>query len=276
VSRHPQGFDGKAERFRQRIYGHRKGVIRLALLWEQLNAQVPLLSQGPVSEGACRESLSREDDRLSVLDLGCGIGQLSARLAALGHHPTLVDASTDMLQMAQAHYQEVGLMLEPSQLICAGLDAVDSLGLPQYDLVLMHAVLEWLPDPQPGLAVAAARVRPGGYLSLAYYNRHGLIYRNLLHGNFDPIRREHYSGHEGGFTPIHAILPDELESWLAPLGLEPVYRAGLRTFSDFMPRIVAEKYSDEEVLEMERRFAEVEPYRSLGRYQHLICRKVGV
>src|SRR5690606_41437518 len=101
---------------------------------------------------------------------GAGIGQRGAGLGALGHHPSLVDASTDMLQMAQAHYQEVGLMLEPSQLICAGLDAVDSLGLPQYDLVLMHAVLEWLPDPQPGLAVAAAHVSLVGYLSLAVYN----------------------------------------------------------------------------------------------------------
>lgn len=269
MSQQSKGFDGKAEKFRQRIYGNRKGVIRLALLWEQLNAKVPLLNEGQEGDG-----LVSNGQKLSVLDLGCGIGQLSARLAALGHRPTLVDASHEMLLMAQAHYQEAGLALEPEQLICAGLEDVDSLGLPQYDLVLMHAVLEWLPDPQPGLAVAAARVRPGGYLSLAYYNRHGLIYRNLLHGNFDRIRREYYSGDEGGFTPIHAILPDELESWLAPLGLEPVYRAGLRTFSDFMPRGVAEKHTDEEVLEMERRFAEVEPYRSLGRYQHLICRKV--
>jgi len=259
MNRPPQGFDGKAERFRQRIYGNRKGVIRLELLWEQLNRQVPQL---------------REGQKLSVLDLGCGIGQLSARLATLGHAPTLLDASHDMLQMAQAHYQEAGLTLEPSQLVCAPLEEIDSLGLPQYDLVLMHAVLEWLPEPQPGLAVAAARVRPGGSLSLAYYNRHGLIYRNLLHGNFDRIRSEHYSGHAGGFTPIHSILPDELENWLAPFGLEPVYRAGLRTFSDFMHPDVANKYSDEEVLDMERRFAEVEPYRSLGRYQHLICRKV--
>ncbi len=254
-----QGFDGKAAWFQMRIYGNRKGALRLALLWEQLLRHVPALAA---------------DQPLQILDLGAGIGQLSARLAAKGHKLTLVDASHEMLTLAREHFQSEGLTLEQAAVHCAALDAVPALGLPQQDLVLCHAVLEWLPDPREGIAVAAACVKAGGYLSLAYYNRHGLVYRNLLHGNFERIQQENYSGHPGGLTPVHSLIPDELESWLQPLGLQPVYRAGLRTFSDFMAREVVDKYNFEQILEMERRFAEQEPYRSLGRYQHLLCRKL--
>ena len=253
-----KGFDGKAELFRKRIYGSRKGVIRLQLLWEQLLRLVPDLQAG---------------QPLQILDLGAGIGQMSAKLASLGHRLTLVDASDEMLALARAHFQEAGIAEEQARFICAGVGNMPALSPAQYDLVLCHAVLEWLQEPKQGLEVAASYVKEGGLLSLAYYNRHGLIYRNLLHGNFDRIRREHYAGDEGGFTPLHPLLPEELETWLAPLGLEPIYRAGLRTFSDFMPHRIAEKHSDDAILEMERRFAEQEPYRSLGRYQHLICVK---
>ncbi len=254
-----QGFDGKAAWFQKRIYGNRKGALRLALLWEQLLRHVPALDA---------------DNPLHILDLGAGIGQLSARLAAKGHQLTLVDASFEMLALAREHFESQGLALEQANVHCASLDAVPELGLRLQDLVLCHAVLEWLPDPREGIAVAADCVKSGGYLSLAYYNRHGLVYRNLLHGNFERIQQENYSGHPGGLTPVHSLIPSEVEAWLQPLGLEPVYRAGLRTFSDFMAREVVDKYSFDQILEMERRFAEQEPYRSLGRYQHLLCRKL--
>lgn len=253
------GFDGKAELFAQRIYGSRKGALRLALLWEQL----------------CQQVLEPWGERtLEILDLGAGIGQLSARLAARGHRLTLVDASADMLRMAQDHFAEEGVSTDGVSFRQLSLAEVQEQVTGQYDLVICHAVLEWLRDPWQGLAIAAARVRSGGILSLAYYNRHALVYRNLLHGNFDRIRREHYSGHEGGFTPLSPIVPNELEARLPELGMQPLYRAGLRTFSDFMPARIADKRGFEEILEMERQFAEQEPFRSLGRYQHLICRKV--
>ena len=46
--------------------------------------------------------------------------------------------------------------------------------------MLCHAVLEWLAEPHAILPVLHQLCAPGGWLSLAFYNRDALIYRNLL------------------------------------------------------------------------------------------------
>ena len=52
------------------------------------------------------------------------------------------------------------------------------------DLVLFHAVLEWVAEPEAILAALYDALAPGGVLSLMFYNLHGLILQNLAHGNF--------------------------------------------------------------------------------------------
>ncbi len=58
----------------------------------------------------------------------------------------------------------------------------DALG--DFDLVLCHAVLEWLAQPQQALHKLFGLIRPGGHLSLMFYNRDALIFRNLIRGNW--------------------------------------------------------------------------------------------
>lgn len=63
-----------------------------------------------------------------------------------------------------------------------------------YDLVLCHAVLEWLAEPHAILPVLHQLCAPGGWLSLAFYNRDALIYRNLLKGHFRKLRKQRFAG----------------------------------------------------------------------------------
>jgi trans-aconitate methyltransferase len=86
-----------------------------------------------------------------ILDLGCGDGALTARLAELGCSVMGVDASAAQIGAAQAR----------------GLDArvVDAQALPfvgEFDAVFSNAALHWMPDVKAVIAGAWRALRPGG------------------------------------------------------------------------------------------------------------------
>src|SRR5690606_20560303 len=96
-------------------------------------------------------------------------------------------------------------------------------GLPErgrrHDLVICHAVLEWLADPAAALADLRALVRPGGALSLAFYNRDALIYKNLIKGQFRKLQRNQLAGMgRRGLTPQQPLDPRQVQQWITEAG----------------------------------------------------------
>ncbi|MEQ1757136.1 MAG: metalloregulator ArsR/SmtB family transcription factor [Vicinamibacterales bacterium] len=97
------------------------------------------------------------DPTLTVGDLGCGTGQLSATVAPHVARIIAVDASSDMLDAARTRL--------------AGTDNVDVReghleALPiadgELDAAMLSLVLHYSPDPARALAEAARALRPGG------------------------------------------------------------------------------------------------------------------
>ena len=70
---------------------------------------------------------------------------------------------------------------------CAAQDVASHLETP-VDLILFHAVLEWVADPRSVLQTLWSVLRPGGVLSLMFYNAHGLLMHNMVAGNFDYVQ----------------------------------------------------------------------------------------
>ena len=155
-------FDQLATRFAEKIYGGAKGAIRLAVLQADLIEALP-------------------DRPLRVLDIGAGLGHMSLWLAERGHDVTLAEPAEPMLEGARQRFAEAGQTATFIQ--APWQDLLGQLTEP-YDLVLCHAVLEWLAEPHAILPVLHQLTAPGGWLSLAFYNRDALIYRNLLKGHF--------------------------------------------------------------------------------------------
>jgi S-adenosylmethionine-dependent methyltransferase len=253
-----RNFDGIADRFRKNIYGNPKGELRLALCWRELVAQIPAL---------------QESAPLSVWDAGGGLGQMSLRLAELGHAVLLNDISADMLAIARKDIDEAGL----GEKIVIEHAAIQDISLrpdnkQQYDLVLCHAVLEWVAEPEALLTSLLAGLRPGGYLSLMFYNLNALILSNMAKGNLYKLRDRDFAGHPGGLTPPSPRQPQEVIAMLEGAGFEIVAKRGVRLVYDLMPRAVRAERSLEDVLALEWQYGDQEPFWSLGRYVHLLCR----
>lgn len=254
-----RNFDGLAEHFKKKIYDSPKGEIRLQLLWEDLEEN---LLQG----------LDKQQP-LSVLDVGGGIGQISAKLANSGHRVTLTDVSNDMLALAESHFREQQVCGSRYQIKQMSINELTQLTQGPFGLVLFHAVLEWLVDPQAGLKQVMDQVRDGGYLSLMFYNKHSVIMKNLLKGNFRKVVSNNFVGERGGLTPISPLDPVEVYGWLEEAGFSVISKTGVRVVHDYLSRDLQKSRSFEDILHMEKLLCRQEPYVSLGRYIHVIARK---
>lgn len=242
-------FDQLAVRFAEKIYGGAKGAIRLAVLQADLAEVLP-------------------ERPLRVLDVGAGLGHMALWLAQHGHQVTLAEPAAPMLEGARQRFAEAGLQatfLQAAwQELLGRLDA-------SYDLVLCHAVLEWLAEPHSILPVLHRLTAADGWLSLAFYNKDALIYRNLLKGHFRKLRREKFAGEGQSLTPQRPLDPRELEAQMnANWHIE--CRSGVRVFHDYMPAEFQAKAELLDLLEMELAYRRHPGFQGLGRYLHWLCR----
>ena len=248
-------FNDLAERFERKIYGSKKGDLRLQLLWEDMLTALPELQAGK---------------KLRVLDAGGGLGQMSARLVALGHEVVLVEPAAPMLARAQQQFAEAGLTSSGVQCVQTSIQALPQALPPQtFDLVVCHAVLEWLVDPLETLAQLLPWIAPSGYLSLAFYNRESIVWKNLLKGNVDRARAADKAGDAGSLTPISPQSAPQVLVWLAQQGMAVTQVTGVRCLHDYLfPGV---KIEADTLLALERELGRQEPYKWLGRYIHVVA-----
>jgi trans-aconitate methyltransferase len=88
-----------------------------------------------------------------VLDLGCGTGDLTARLAEHGAHVTGVDASSEMVNEARRKHPSLELNLADGQELRFERE---------FDGVFSNAALHWMPRADAVAEGVARALRPGG------------------------------------------------------------------------------------------------------------------
>jgi len=93
-------------------------------------------------------------ERMSVLDVGCGPGYVSAAVAARGAIPCGLDFSRDMIGIAQRMFPEIEFEEGDAQ----DLPFVNA----AFDRVLANFTLLHVPDPERACAEACRVLKPGG------------------------------------------------------------------------------------------------------------------
>jgi trans-aconitate methyltransferase len=89
----------------------------------------------------------------AVLDLGCGTGHLTARLAARGARVLGIDNSAEMIHEARQNYPDLSF-----ELVDARALEFDE----QFDGIFSNAVLHWIREAETVVRSIARALRPGG------------------------------------------------------------------------------------------------------------------
>lgn len=88
-----------------------------------------------------------------ILDIGCGTGQLTARIAATGAVVTGIDSSAEMLEKARANYPAIDFHQADAQSFSLGM---------RFDAVFSNAALHWAPEAEQVIQCVARALRPAG------------------------------------------------------------------------------------------------------------------
>lgn len=88
-----------------------------------------------------------------ILDLGCGTGHLTGRIAALGAEVIGIDASAEMIHQARKNYPDLQFEVR---------DGRDFEFKEPFDAVFSNAALHWIKEPERVIACIARALKPGG------------------------------------------------------------------------------------------------------------------
>jgi S-adenosylmethionine-dependent methyltransferase len=245
-----QSFAGLTGKFAKNIYATGKGKIRLAVLARDL---APWYEQ---------------EQKLRVLDIGAGIGQFSEHFARRGHLVTHTDIAADMVAAAQARHKDKGFSANYSYHCMSLQDLPRELAGQKFDVVLCHAVLEWLAQPADALPVLKQLLTDEGLLSLMFYNRDAKLMANMVFGNFDYVEADLKVKKRVRMSPQQPIAPADMELWLEKNALTVQQRTGVRCFHDYLRNPAQAEAQFEQLLRLELQYNQQAPFAQLGRYQH--------
>lgn len=256
-----RNFDDISAHFEKKIYGGLKGQIRLAVLRHDIFGWVKSWQQ-------------THNRPLRVLDVGAGLAQISIELAKDGHDVTINDISANMLEIAK---QNAGEAAQNITWHTCPYQQLDDKLTGKYDLILCHAVLEWLAEPKlimdffdRWLVDDSAEK---GVLSLCFYNPASFVYRNLVMGNFNLLHNKDFKADNGSLTPNHPVAKDEVIAWINDHHYQILHTSGLRVFHDYSPLKRGGHTNPQAVIDMEVAYSGQDPYKWLGRYLHFLVSK---
>jgi len=160
------------------------------------------------------------------LDVGCGSGALTEMVLAVAEPASVAGVDTSAAYVAYAGSR----VADPRASFAVGdaqaLDHPDA----AFDAVASSLVLNFLPDPERGVAEMARVVRPGGWVLAEFYNARSL--RRLVKAVKPPTAVSHQTHDEHVYTVTATVesehfeaCRDELMTILNALSLAPAQDA---------------------------------------------------
>jgi len=220
-----------------------------------------------------------ENHPIQILDIGGGNGLNSIHFAQQGHSVTLLDYSPAMLSEAKQAVEKEEISGQIT--ICqADAGAIQKLFQgQQFDLILCHLMIEFVPEPRSVLQNICELIAPGGLLSILDANRYSEVYRKAIQAN-DLVAalnvvdtKEYFHPWFSRLTPLFSSA--EMIDILQANGCEVVGDYGIRCLCDYLPN--EPKYEMEyfkKLEQLERKLTDIYPYNLLARFYQVIMQKV--
>ena len=217
---------------------------------------------------------------LRALDLGCGTGAATVRLARLGIHTTLLDFSPRMLDIAKRAARDAGV---DGKIALKHGDAAQVGNLfpaGSFDIVLCHNLLEYVHDPNAVLSATAHVLRSDstgvGILSILVRNRAGEVLKaGIQAGDLRAAERNLRSvwGYESLFGgQVRLFTLDSLQAMTNEASLAVAAERGVRVISDYLPPQVSRRGEYERIFELERKLGSRPEFAAVARYVQIIAR----
>ncbi|MFK8851019.1 methyltransferase domain-containing protein [Streptomyces sp. Ac-502] len=220
------------------------------------------------------------DSPLRVLDLAGGDGGDALRLAARGHHVTIVDYTPAMLTTAAERADAAGLT---DLIACVEAD-VNALPAEvadgEFDVVLCHSLLQYVDDVRHTLAASLAPLRSGGLFSAMAINRHSVpltvavremdLAAAVAALDTDQARTQMFD------SALTLRTAEEIARHLSDLGCQDLHHYGIRSVCDYITDDARKRdpafYEDLERLELA--LTGRHPYMHTARLFQLVGRKL--
>ncbi|MEU3415117.1 MULTISPECIES: class I SAM-dependent methyltransferase [unclassified Streptomyces] len=211
--------------------------------------------------------------RLRVLDVGMGQGAQALRLARLGHEVTGVERDPRMIAAARAALarEPEGIRQRVRLVQGDGRDTGVHFLPGGFDVVLCHAVLMYVEDPDPLVAGLARMLAPGGLLSLLVRNGDALAMRPGLGGDWAAALAAFDTTTYRNRLDLD-VRADRLSALTATLaGIAAPLQAwyGVRVFTDTAAHNAALPQDLPTLLAVEERAGRTDPYRGVAALLHL-------
>jgi S-adenosylmethionine-dependent methyltransferase len=217
---------------------------------------------------------------LHALDLGCGTGAIAVRLARLGFHVTLLDASLPMLDFAQRAAREAGVTDRIAVKHADALQLATLFDAGSFDLVLCHNLLEYVDDPGAVLHGAARALRDrSGILSVLVRTQAGEVFKAAIQGG-DLAAIEHNLTAQWGREslyggPVRLFAAENLQAMLAAASFAVIAERGVRVVSDYLPRRVPGAAEYARIFALERKLGTRPEFARVARYSHCLAHHAG-
>src|ERR1700722_7361236 len=237
-----------------------EGRLRLDLAFANLQDSLPLARRP-----------------LLALDIGGGTGAMAVRLARLGLHITLLDASIPMLDLAKRAAREAAVT---ERIALKHGDASQFSNLfhaESFDVILCHNALEFVDDPGAVLRSAARPLRdPSRRISVLVRNQAGEVLKAAIQDG-DLAATKHNLTAEWGRESLYGgrvrlFTPESLQGTMKAASLAVIAERGVRVLADYLPSRVSRSAEYERILELERKLGNRPEYAAVARYTQCFAR----
>ncbi len=225
-----------------------------------------------------QDLLPQRTRSLHALDLGCGTGAIAVRLAQLGLHVTLLDASVPMLDFAKRAAQEAGVTDRVSLKHGDAAQSTTLFDAGSFDLILCHNMLEYVDDPRAVLQSAAPVLRDSSsIISVLVRNQVGEVLKSAIQDG-DLAAAEHNLiaewGHESLYGgAVRLFTAKSLQGMLLESSLAVTAERGVRVVSDYLPPSVSRNDEYQRILELERKLSRQPEFAAVARYTHCLAHR---
>lgn len=256
---HQQAFDEKAESWN----------TSRDLPWNRLRYEL--------THELIRRHLPVRTPRL--LEIGCGNGYEASLWNGVASQITVSDLSANMLETARSLFSRLGVETDV-EFVHADVTSLPGRIAGDFDLILYHNVIEYVPDPTESLRAIGALLSDGGLLSVRHINRYSnalipAMYESDLSTTMEylnsPVIRTSFG------TEVTTFTRSQIRRFLEDSGYELSQSYGVMSLTGYMtdnePKYDPAFYA--QLKEIELRMADTFPYYETARFGLFIAQRAG-